>query len=71
MNGIAGSLTTQDFKWTANCAWNYATIMANYYEILLVPTDIDNELLEQRYQQIQDSEGQWPVADQPGTSWLL
>lgn len=35
--------------------------MANYYETLLVPTNADNELLQQRFQQIQDSKGKWPV----------
>ena len=35
--------------------------MANYYETLLIPTNVDNELLQQRYHQIRDSEGKWPV----------
>ena len=35
--------------------------MANYYETLLVPTNVDNERLQQRYHQIRDSEGKWPV----------
>jgi hypothetical protein len=34
--------------------------MANFYETLLVPTNADNKLLKQRYQQILDSEGKWP-----------
>jgi hypothetical protein len=35
--------------------------MLSYYEILLVPTDVDEEQLEQRYSQILDSEDRWPV----------
>lgn len=60
MNGIAGLRTIQNFQWTANCVWSNATIMTNYYEARLVPTDVDNELLKQRYHQIWDSEGSGP-----------
>ncbi len=35
--------------------------MLSYYEILLVPTDVDEEQLEQRYYQILDSEDRWSV----------
>ena len=35
--------------------------MANYYEILLVPTNVDNKRLKQRYLQIKNSEDKWLV----------
>ncbi len=34
--------------------------MLSHYELLLVPTDVDNELLQQRYQHIRDIEDRWP-----------
>ena len=35
--------------------------MANYSETLLVPTNADNERMEQRFHQNRDSAGKWPV----------
>lgn len=36
-------------------------VMPNYYEILLVPTDIDKGQLQKRYLHLQESEGRWPI----------
>ena len=35
--------------------------MANFYETLLVPTNVDDEQLKQRYLQLQVPEDKWPV----------